>query len=82
MKEDGQRIEVLEPCSLDETHQDLVVFDALVGAIAKSNLSQNDIVAQQTLRKVVMGTDAGTSRQVTNCRHMAESFVVNLSARG
>ena len=58
LKEDGQGIEVLEPCGLDETHQDRMIFDALVRAIAEGDLAEDDIVTQQTLYQVVMGADA------------------------
>ena len=58
LKKDGQGIEVLEPCGLDETHQDLMIFDALVRAIAEGDLAEDDIVTQQTLYQVVMGADA------------------------
>ena len=42
---------------LDETHEDLMIFDALVRAIAEGDLAEDDMVAQQTFRKVVMGAD-------------------------
>jgi hypothetical protein len=43
---EGQRVEILEASGLDEAHQYLMVFDAVVGTIAERDFAQDDVVAQ------------------------------------
>ena len=45
MKKD-EGVEIQEASGLDEAHEDLMVFDALVGAIAKGDLAKDDVVAK------------------------------------
>ena len=55
--EERQGVEVVEASGLDEAHDDFVISDAVVGAVAESDLAHNDVAAQQPLGPVVVCTD-------------------------
>ena len=57
MKKDGQRVEFLDACGLDDAHQHLMVGDAIVRAVAKSDFAHDDVIAEHSLGDVVVRAD-------------------------